>query len=43
MPGISKGAALFRDEHWAENQGPGSWSCSALNLLFDLGLLPCPP
>lgn len=43
MPGISKGAMLFRDEHWAESQGCGFWSCSALNLLFDLGLIPSPP
>lgn len=43
MPGISKGATLFRNEYWSESQGSGSWSCSALNLLFDLGLsIPLP-
>lgn len=43
MPGISKGAALFREERWAESQGAGGWSYSALDLLFDLGLVPSPP
>lgn len=40
IPGISKGAELLRDEHWAESQRSESWSCSAFNLLFDLGLIP---
>lgn len=39
MPDISNGAELLRDEHWAESQGSESWSCSALNLPFDLGLI----
>lgn len=36
-------SSVVRDEHWAESQGCGFWSCSALNLLFDLGLSPSPP
>lgn len=40
--GVPAMAALFRDEHGTEGQGSESWLCSALNLLFDLGLAPSP-